>query len=116
MKTLDQLDARLGQIDARQTAAAGKLEARTPISDLPINITVPGSYYLTENVVGRASEENGITVSVSHVTIDLNGFSLAGSGASGIFVAIAAGNGVGAIVTQANVAGNTNPHANFDFD
>ena len=54
-----------------------QVEARTPISSLPFTITVPGSYYLTGDVTG-VSGQSGIIVQASHVTIDLNGFSLIG--------------------------------------
>jgi hypothetical protein len=62
-----------------------EVEARRPISTLPFTITQPGSYYLTGNFTTVGSE-NGITVSNSYVTIDLNGFTIRGSGT---------GNGVG---------------------
>jgi hypothetical protein len=41
-------------------------------------ITQPGSYYLTGNIVA-AGGKHGITVTVSHVTIDLNGYAVDGS-------------------------------------
>ena len=41
-------------------------------------ITQPGSYYLTGNVNGQ-SGKNGILITIGNVTIDLNGFRLAGS-------------------------------------
>src|SRR5262249_42785400 len=63
MRTLDQLDA--------------KLEKRTPISSVPYIINDPGSYYLTTNLTGVASQY-GIAVLADNVTIDLNGFALNG--------------------------------------
>lgn len=66
MKTLDQLDAHVTQ--------AG--EKRIPISALPFDIAKPGSYYLTQDVSGAP----GINVTVSGVTINLNGFSITGVG------------------------------------
>jgi hypothetical protein len=62
MKTLTELEA--------------KLEKRIPISSIPLTISQPGSYYLTQDVVGP----NGITVAVINVTIDLNGFTILGPG------------------------------------
>lgn len=56
----------------------GQIEPRTPISSLPYTITQPGSYYLTTNLVGGAT--NGITVAANDVTIDLGGFVLDGNG------------------------------------
>lgn len=41
-------------------------------------ITQPGSYYLTSNVIAGGGK-HGITVTTSHVTIDLNGFAVDGS-------------------------------------
>lgn len=40
-------------------------------------ITQPGSYYLTANVLGEANKR-GIEITASHVTIDLNGFTVHG--------------------------------------
>lgn len=62
-------------------------EPRTPISQLPFTADARGSYFVTADLT--VSEGNGITVSASDVTIDLNGFTLRGgdgvSGA-GVFV------------------------------
>jgi hypothetical protein len=66
MKTLDQIDA--------------KLEKRTAISSLPFSITAPGSYYLAQNL--GVSNSSAITISVDNVSLDLNGFTLSGSGSS----------------------------------
>jgi hypothetical protein len=63
MKSLSDLDA--------------KLEHRTPISSLPYSILSPGSYYITTNLTGTASQ-NGINIVSGNVTLDLNGFSLTG--------------------------------------
>ena len=54
-----------------------QIEPRRPISSLPFNITQPGSYYVTTNLVGAAGQ-NGITVNSDCVTIDLMGFELRG--------------------------------------
>ena len=62
MRTLDQLDA--------------KLEKRTPITALPVNLSRPGSYYVVTNLTAAAS--SGITISTNNVTVDLNGFTLFG--------------------------------------
>jgi len=68
MRTLDQLDA--------------KLEPRVPISSGTTFISQPGSYYLTTNVSIGVASGNGILISVPDVTIDLNGFTLAGTAAN----------------------------------
>ena len=58
-----------------------EVEPRTPISSLPFVINKPGSYYLTDNLVG--SEPFGISIDSSNVSLDLMGFVLRGSGGSG---------------------------------
>jgi hypothetical protein len=60
-------------------------EPRVPISSLPFTITQPGSYFLTRDLV-YAGGGGGITIQANDVTLDLNGFRLAGttSGSSGI--------------------------------
>ncbi len=66
-----------------------QIEARTPISTLPFTINNSGSYYLTTNL-SFTGTGHGITVNATDVTIDLNGFALAGNGSSlqtnGIYV------------------------------
>jgi len=64
-------------------------EGRTEISqgDLPMPITAPGSYILTQNLDG-AGLVDAITISSSDVTLDLNGFQLDGNGATGDAVSI----------------------------
>ena len=54
-----------------------QVEPRTPISSAPYTISSPGSYYLTTNLVGT-SGNNGITISSSHVVLDMEGFALTG--------------------------------------
>src|SRR5690606_8297132 len=61
-----------------------EVEPRTPIhaASLPLTITSPGSYYLAENI--RVTAEDDVTTAAiiiesGNVTIDLNGFTLAGS-------------------------------------
>ena len=52
------------------------VEPRTPISSLPFTISAGGSYYLTRSLSGS----QGITITATRVTLDLNGFSLTGPG------------------------------------
>jgi hypothetical protein len=73
-----------------------QVEPRTDISTLPgtatavFSITVPGSYYLTSNLAGAAGKDT-IVVSVSGVTIDLNGFSLQSTDAARVAILATAG-------------------------
>lgn len=67
------------------------LRDRIPIDSLPYNITSPGSYYATANLTGPV----GISISSSHVTLDLNGYTLKGSAGNtseGIKVSVAVTN------------------------
>jgi hypothetical protein len=52
-------------------------EPRTPVSGLPLVISQPGSFYLTDDLNGVAGQ-GGITITADDVTLDLNGFSLNG--------------------------------------
>ncbi len=69
MKTLDVIEPRI-PIGTNTTLGVN--------SSTTYEITKPGSYYLTENLMGE-SPETGLVVYVSDVTVDLNGFSLIGS-------------------------------------
>jgi hypothetical protein len=60
--------------------AGGGPTVGTKITSLPLNITAPGLYFLSRNLV---TSGDGITVSVNDVTIDLMGFSLERSGSTG---------------------------------
>ena len=56
-----------------------QIEPRKPISALPFNLTVSGSYYLTANLTGTG----GITINSSDVTVDLGGFTITGGALTG---------------------------------
>lgn len=73
MKTLDQVEARI-IINATNTPGDASNQ---------FIISAPGSYFLTGNITG-VSGKNGILITASSVTIDLNGFALIGSGLAGI--------------------------------
>lgn len=53
-----------------------QIEPRTPISSSQFQITQPGSYYLTTNIVVTDPNEDGIDVYTNAVTLDLNGFTI----------------------------------------
>lgn len=72
MVTLDDLMAAVTAI-----GGGGGGGARTPIDTLPFTILAPGSYVVTADLVSAGGA--GITVSASDVTIDLNGFEMAGA-------------------------------------
>jgi parallel beta-helix repeat protein len=70
-----------------------EVEPRIPIhsSDLPLTITEPNSYYLTENINFTGTNNHAILVECDGVTIDLMGFTLAGPNStafSGIYISI----------------------------
>lgn len=72
-----------------------EVEPRTPISSLPMTISESGSYYVTKDLVG-AADSTGILIATDSVTIDLNGFSLVGSGGS-------SGDGIGLQGSHKNI-------------
>ena len=51
-----------------------QVEPRTPITNAPVTISVPGSYYLTANLT--VTNGNAITIATNGVTLDLNGFTI----------------------------------------
>jgi hypothetical protein len=65
MLTLSQVQPRI-PVDAVHTPGNSATE---------FLINAPGSYYLTTNIIG-VSSENGIEITASDVTLDLNGFSM----------------------------------------
>ena len=70
MKSLDQIEAR---------TAIPKSPA-VPVAGPHFTISQPGSYYLTGNV--EVASGNGINITASNVTLDLNGFALISKTAS----------------------------------
>jgi hypothetical protein len=80
MKSLDQIDAHVQQVNTAVVGLTASAEKRNLIP-APVIITAPGSYLLTSSVAVPAGY-NGIEILVSDVTIDLNGFSIIGQGAS----------------------------------
>jgi hypothetical protein len=57
------------------------------ITSLPFTISAPGNYKLTKNLTYSGSS-NAITVSASNVVLNLNGFTLSGTGSSNSSIAI----------------------------
>src|SRR6516162_11211138 len=95
-----------------------QIEARTPISSAPYTISQPGSYYLTTNVTTAVS--NAIFITVSGVSLDLNGFTISSSvadaanGGTAIMLAsglsditIVNGHIVGGVTNNASVYGSS---------
>jgi parallel beta-helix repeat protein len=66
-----------------------QIESRIPLNTLPGTnnavhvISQPGNYYLTGNVVGSTGK-NGILINAHDVNIDLNGYTILGSGAGSL--------------------------------
>jgi hypothetical protein len=65
----------------------GVRQAGMPISSLPFTLSQPGSYYVTRDLTA-AFGQNGVTISASNVTLDLNGFTLHGTSQTGDAVLI----------------------------
>lgn len=81
MKSLNDLDDSLAQLGK-------KGEARIAVDTLPGDatalhvITQPGSYFLRTNLVSLSHTQSAIRVLANGVTLDLNGFSVRGTGAA----------------------------------
>lgn len=103
MKSLDQIEARTPLV-AGQAGVA--IDANSTIT-----ISQPGSYYLTKNLTITGAGANGINITASHVTLDLNGFSLIHvTGNGGQAVSITAGDVTvrnGSIRGGSTLAGST---------
>lgn len=68
----------IGEIEPRIPVNTGTL---TTLPDAVFTVIQPGSYYLTQNIFAPAGK-SGIRIDVSNVTIDLNGFTIAGEAGS----------------------------------
>ncbi|MDP1660993.1 MAG: hypothetical protein Q8L55_03675 [Phycisphaerales bacterium] len=68
-----------------------------PASSTTVTIATPGSYVLTGNITPAAGT-NGILVSASNVTVDLNGYTVAG--ASNTFTGVVLTGGASAVVIR----------------
>lgn len=64
-------------IDQNRAMAGGVTPGDTP--GFPVTISIPGSYKLTSNLVVPAGL-SGIVIAASDVSLDLNGFSVTGTG------------------------------------
>jgi parallel beta-helix repeat protein len=85
MKSLDDVDAHLGQVGENRTSLN---QTNTPgNANYEFVISNAGSYYLTGNL--DVAKPNGIHIAASGVTLDLNGFQIdraSGAGGNGIFI------------------------------
>lgn len=75
--------------------------------DSVFRITASGSYYLTQNIT-LSTGLHGIAVSASHVTIDLNGYTITGAANSGYAILGAGGAAASATVRNGRIR---NAHA-----
>lgn len=78
---------------------AAASDGRIPIGTAPYTITAPGSYYLTADLSASATV---IDVSVSNVTLDLNGHTITNSGST---ATIYAGGATNLTIFGGNVVG-----------
>jgi hypothetical protein len=79
---------------------------KTVIPSLPYTISQQGSYVLNGNLTGVVGQD-GITISASNVTIDLQGFEISGGGSSGYAI-------TGLPLNPANVAVRNGTIRNWD--
>ena len=92
MKTLDQLSLQITNLSQQVTNLSQAIsnqskagESRFPISTFQTNLTVPGSYYLTTNLVSGTNSSDAINIrtNMGNMTIDLNGFSIISTNPAG---------------------------------
>jgi hypothetical protein len=57
-----------------------EVEARTTVSAPGTDLAAPGSYYLTQDLVLSSSDSFGVRILSEDVTLDLNGFTVVGTG------------------------------------
>jgi hypothetical protein len=69
-------------IDQNRALAGNVTPGDSP--GFPVSITQPGSYRLSGNLTVPAGT-TGVAIQADHVTLDLNGFRIAGEGAGGLF-------------------------------
>ena len=62
-----------------------QVEPRIPITNVPVVITSPGSYYFTGNLSFSGPVAKGVQVLANDVTLDLMGFSLASDNGFAVF-------------------------------
>lgn len=82
-------------------------ESRIPISSLPFQIIESGSYYLTQSI--DAAGSNGITITASNITIDLNGYTLLSDG-SGTASAIFCNSSISNLIIRNGIISNWGGH------
>jgi hypothetical protein len=86
-----------------------QVEPRMPIppvgwnSRFPIVVSQPGSYFLTKNLIAPPAAD-GIDIITSNVTIDLNGFSLAGERGAGDGINASSGT-AGIVIKNGSLSG-----------
>ena len=84
------------EINAATAAAGGFAGGFIDTPGFPVSISVPGSYRLTGNLIVTEIGTNAVVINSSDVTLDLNGFTIMGTGG-------ALGSATGIRSSQANV-------------
>ncbi len=102
MKTLLEIDTAITGVSNAVEQVEARIDLATISGDAESHhlITAPGSYYLSGNLA--VSKSNGITISSSDVTLDLNGYTLSAWGGYAIFVASGADR---AIIQNGKISG-----------
>lgn len=85
-----------------------QIEPRIPISSLPYIISKSGSYYFTGNLVFTEDAGDAITITASHVTLDLMGFTLSSKASvTGDGISIPNSDNQGIAIRNGSIVGNT---------
>ncbi len=74
-----------------------------PVKGFPIVISKPGSYFLSGNLLTTQTTLAVISVNANNVTINLNGFTIAGPGGAGTAKAINASNDSGVTIINGTI-------------
>ena len=72
-----------GVIEINEASAAVGGITAGDTAGFPVTISEPGSYRLTSDLTVPNSNTGGILITASHVTVDLNGFTISGPGGTG---------------------------------
>ena len=93
---------------AASLGAASSAEAQTVINSVPYTISVSGKYVLANNFITASASQTAITINVSNVILDLNGFFLSGPGSTpaSTTAVISVGNVSNVTVRNGTVANN----------
>lgn len=87
------------------TIPTENLKYGTEISSLPFTISSPGSYTLTQSLANTTNGSDGITITSSHVTLDMGGFGISADTTSGDDGIVTVGDLFGIQIRNGHISG-----------